>query len=165
MRLLKRASLFGALWLVLTHGAPNDWLFGALLSATAAVLSVRLLPPARHRLTIAGLVRLIPGFLSGSLRGGIDVARIALHPTRTVNPGWIRHATTLPRGVARMSFGAELSLMPGTLSAGNAADDMLIHVLSLDAGVRQEIARVESRVVTLLEPDPESAGSANAEHP
>lgn len=141
---VKRFVLFAGLWLVLTGNDPGAWLVGLLATAAAVVVSLRLLPPGARRLRLGVAVALLPGFAVESLRGGIDVARRAFHPRVPVEPAWIEYPLRLPRGPARVSLGNLLSLMPGTLAAGERNDALYIHCL--DATINPKIAREEDRI-------------------
>lgn len=137
MAILKRFIIMAGLWLVLTSGDAGGWLVGAAACTAAALLSARLLPPGRNALSIGGFLSLLPDFARGSVAGGFDVARRALDPRLPVRPGWIRHPLHLPPGASRMVLGDILSLMPGTLAAGEARSDLLVHCLD----TRQPVAR------------------------
>jgi len=150
---LKRFALFATVFAVLSGARPDlfalaDLLVGALAAGAATALSFRLLPGsiAQHTGVLAA-IRLAPHFLWGSFVGGLDVARRAFDPRASLNPGWLRHDTLLDPGPALVSFGAEISLMPGTLSAGREGRALLVHCLDLDAGAPAALAREEGRLV------------------
>ncbi|MGP9811979.1 Na+/H+ antiporter subunit E [Rhodopseudomonas sp. NSM] len=143
---LKRFVLLGALWVALTSNDPAAWPVGLLTVAAATLLSLRLLPPAAHRVRLVTLVGLVPGFLAGSLRGGIDVARRAFDPRMPLSPGWLAYLVRLPSGAPRAALGGELSLMPGTLAAGEDGRAMYVHCLDLDQPHDEAIAAEERRI-------------------
>jgi multicomponent Na+:H+ antiporter subunit E len=136
---LKRFILMAGLWLVLTSGDAGGWFVGAPACVAAALISARLLPPARTGLSIGGLLSLLLDFARGSVAGGFDVARRALDPRLPVRPGWIRHPLHLPPGAPRMVLGDILSLMPGTLAAGEASRELLVHCLDSGQPVARDI--------------------------
>jgi multicomponent Na+:H+ antiporter subunit E len=150
----KRFILFAGLWLVLTGAAPGDLAVGILAAAAAAIASLAVMPPGRRRVRATAVLALAPGFLLGSLRGGIDVARRAFHPAMPLNPGWIAWPSRLPPGLARVSLGSELSLMPGTLAAGGDDRVLYVHCLDRDQPVDEAIAAEESRIASTLDGDP-----------
>ncbi|MFU8817929.1 MAG: Na+/H+ antiporter subunit E, partial [Pseudomonadales bacterium] len=92
-----------------------------------------------------------------SLRGGIDVARRAFHPRVPVAPIWYNYPLRLPPGAARVSLGNLLSLMPGTLAAGEHRESLFIHCLdgsqSLGPKIAQEEARIARSIGIRLEND------------
>ena len=98
----KRLVLFALIWLVLTRADVSGFAFGIVVAAGSTWVSLILLPPGSHRVSIAGMIRLAPGFLRSSLLGGIDVARRALHPRMPLDAGWIAYRTKLPRGLPRV---------------------------------------------------------------
>lgn len=143
----KRTLLFAAIWVILTGAAPDALLFGMPTVAAAVWLSLRLLPPV-GALRLMRALAMLPGFLSGSLSGGLDVARRAFSLRPALRPGWVAYPTLLPGG-GRVALGGELSLMPGTLAAGCAEGQLLVHVLDRDAGFEEGIAREEGRIAAI----------------
>ncbi|MCC5969496.1 MAG: Na+/H+ antiporter subunit E [Pararhodobacter sp.] len=145
--ILKRAGLFSAIWIMLTGAAPDALAFGAAAVAAAVWLSLRLLPPV-GTVRLLRMLALVPGFLWGSLSGGLDVARRAFRPRPGLRPGWVTFPTRLGGG-ARAALGGELSLMPGTLAAGCSDGRLIVHVLDTGAGFDQAIAQEERRIASL----------------
>jgi multicomponent Na+:H+ antiporter subunit E len=152
----KRAGLFALAWLILTGAAPGGLAVGAAAAVAATAVSLKLLPPSPRRAKIWALIALIPGFLWRSVLGGADVAWRALHPKLPVRPGWIDYPVKLQDGTARAMFGAQTSLLPGTLSAGVEGGSMRIHCLEVSDRTRGELARGEARVARALSQQPES---------
>ncbi len=156
LNFLQRFALLFTVWLILTANAPSAWGVGLLVAIGAALLSRRLLPPARDGVRALALLALLPGFLWGSFRGGVDVARRAFNPRLPLQPGWIRYPLRLQGSTARVSLGNMLSLMPGTLGAGCAGDVLLVHCLDGDLAGSSTIALEEDRIARslgiLLEP-------------
>ena len=114
----------------------------------AVWLSLRLLP-ATHPLVMWRLARHLPRFVAGSVSGGIDVAKRAFSPRLRLNPGWVEIPSDLPDG-ARVALGAELSLMPGTLSAGSEEGRLLVHLLDTDAGFDRAIPHEISEIAAII---------------
>lgn len=149
----KRFTLFAGVWLVLSGGDASGLIFGAAASAGAAWASLALLPPGRRNIGLVGMAGLVPGFLRSSLRGGIDVARRALHPRMPVNPGWIAYRTDLPKGLPRVVFGSETSLLPGSLVAGGRGDVLYVHCLDTGLDVEDSLCKEEARIAGTLPPE------------
>jgi multicomponent Na+:H+ antiporter subunit E len=147
----KRFAIFAGLWLVLTGGALDGLAFGLVAAAASAWVSIRLAPPAERPLRLLGLLALAPGFFGRALRGGVDVAWRAFHPKLPLRPGWIRYATTLPPGAPRAVLGGEVSLMPGTLTAGEQNGRLLVHCLDIDLPVDRQIGEEEERLARAVE--------------
>lgn len=158
MAFLFRFLLLLLAWLVLTGGSAHGWPAGVLAAAAAAWLSVRLLPPRPKRLRALPMLRLLADFVRGSLVGGFDVASRALHPRLRIHPGWVRHPLHLPPGAGRKTFGDMISLMPGTLPAGEVGPDMLVHCLDARGGAPGQIARSEQDFERVLGDEPRSDG-------
>ena len=121
---------------------------GALVTALAVWLSLRLLP-ATHPLVLWRAAWHIPRFIAGSVGGGVDVARRAFSANMRLRPGWLEVPTDLPDG-ARVVLGGELSLMPGTLSAGSEDGKLLVHVLDTEAGFHKAIPREAEDIAVII---------------
>lgn len=154
----QRLVLLGVFWLVLTGGDVSGWVVGAIAAGLATAISLRLLPPGSRRVSPLRAVVLLPGFLMRSLAGGLDVAWRALHPRMPLDPGWISYSSRLPAGLARVSLGGEVSLMPGTLVAGSVDERLYIHCLDQTQPVMETLRNEERRIGAVLrEADEEHA--------
>jgi multicomponent Na+:H+ antiporter subunit E len=151
---LLRAVIFAALWWILTEGVLRGWTLALVSIAAAVATSLLLVPPATWRWRLGGLVRFIPFFLWQSSRGGVDVARRALHPRLPILPGEFLYALRLPDGAARTFFTAALSLLPGTLSLELRDDEILIHTLDQRLRAPELLRRLEDRVADLFGVEP-----------
>jgi multicomponent Na+:H+ antiporter subunit E len=147
---LKRFALALGLWAVLTGGDPSAWLVGVMAAIAATYMSLELLPPRAHGVRLAVVIALAPAFLWDSLRGGLDVARRALHPRLPLRPVWLAYPVRLPAGAARVSLGNMLSLMPGTLAAGTQRDELCVHCLDGTMSVEAQLAMEEARIARSL---------------
>lgn len=143
MAIFWRGVLFAGLWLALSAGEPGSWLFGVPTVGMAVALSLRLLPPSVHTVRPGQALRVLLDFARGSWAGGLDVARRALDPRLPLHPGWMRHPLVLDPGPSRTLLGDLLSLMPGTLGAGEDRDRLLVHCLDTQRPVAQDVARHE----------------------
>jgi multicomponent Na+:H+ antiporter subunit E len=147
--LVKRFSLLLGVWLVVTSGDPGALAVGVFTAATAVAVSLRLLPPGPRAVRLWNVATLLPLFLADSLRGGVDVALRAFHPRVPVRPGWIAYPLRLPAGLARVSLGNFLSLMPGSLAAGEHHDVLYVHCLDTSGTIEPKIAREEGRIARI----------------
>ncbi len=152
---LRRFLVLAALWAVMAGPDPAGLGVGVLAAAAAAALSLRLMPPGPGRLQPAAGLRLLASFARGSLMGGIDVARRAFHPRMPIHPGWTRHPLRLAPGPRRAWLGDYLSLMPGSLAAGDDGRDLLVHCLDARQDVGRELASHEAQWEALLDDRPE----------
>ena len=139
-----RALVFALLWWILTEGAMDSWLVGAPVVLLTTLVSMALLPPFSCALT--GIIRFVPFFLWHSLRGGVDVAWRAFHPSLPINPDLIDYPLQLPPGLPRVFMVNTVSLLPGTLSAELEADCLKVHVLDSSKDALPELKQVEREV-------------------
>lgn len=163
MSLLKRAIFLALIWLVLigesgleTALHPEALAFGMPALALALWLSLRLSPPA-SRWRLWRLLFLFPGFIAGSVAGGIDVARRALQRRPLVRPGWLAHESRLAPP-ARVVLGGALSLMPGTLAAGCHRGRILVHVIDCKGGFDAAASHEEARLAKAAGDGPNEGG-------
>lgn len=140
----RRFAICFALWLVIA--GPETLLIGVLAAALATHVSVRLLPPQTTALRPLRLIRQLPGFFWASFLGGLDVIRRAFHPRMPLDPGWIVHSSRLPSSGARVALGSDLSLMPGTLSAGGSGQAIYIHCLDVGQAIDSQVDREENLI-------------------
>ncbi|MCG6114513.1 MAG: Na+/H+ antiporter subunit E [Mesorhizobium sp.] len=143
---LKRFTVFLAVWLALSGASIAGLAFGIPTAVLAALASMRLIPAGGQRVNLIRVAGMAPGFLWQSVRGGVDVAWRALHPSLPISPGWQTWRTQLPKGGARVSLGSELSLLPGTLVAGWRDDVMYVHCLDMAHDSTDAIAIEEARI-------------------
>jgi len=144
--LVKRFAWLFGVWLVVTSGEGGALAVGLLTAAACAAISLRLLPPSPRPVRLRASADLLLNFLVDSLRGGVDVARRAFHPHVPVRPGWIAYPLRLPSGPARVSLGNLLSLMPGTLAAGEYQGALYVHCLDTGDAIAPRIAQEEERI-------------------
>lgn len=127
--LLSRSILFALLWWVLAEGRHDGWPLGAAAVFFATWASLRLLPPDDHPIRIAGLIHFLSFFLWHSVRGGWQVAGMALRGRTALQPGLIEFSVNLPPGGPRVLLANTLSLMPGTLAVELSGTSLQLHVL------------------------------------
>ncbi|MBL0420282.1 Na+/H+ antiporter subunit E [Ramlibacter sp. AW1] len=139
----RRFLLMAVLWLVVTGADRGAWWFGAFAAAAAAALSLRLLPPRPGHLRAWPTLALFGMFARDSVLGGLDVARRAFDPRLPMHPGWLRLPLRMAPGPRRMLLGDILSLMPGSMGAGDQGPDLLVHCLDVGQPVRQQVERTE----------------------
>jgi multicomponent Na+:H+ antiporter subunit E len=149
-----RGALFFALWIVLLPSAqPLDVALGLASAAAAAWVSVQLLPPGFGDVHLGLLLRQMPHFAWASVAAGLDVARRALSPRVSVNPGFVACPTRVTPGVARNTFATVASLMPGTLAAGEDGDRLIVHALDVGLPCAEQMEAEERRFAPALGED------------
>jgi multicomponent Na+:H+ antiporter subunit E len=125
-------AYFGFWLLLLPSFSLADLTFGLLLAGAATWVSMRLLPVDAESLRVSKLLQLVPHFIYESLLAGVDVARRALDPKLPLNPGLVNCPVGFPPGFARNTFATIMSLLPGSVSVGEGADDRVLVYHCLD---------------------------------
>lgn len=151
------AAVFAAVWWILADGAPGSWIVGLPVATLAAAWSVRRRFGIQGRPRPWRFVTFLPYFLVASVRGGLDVARLALGPRRRVQPKFVRLGLALPPGPARRTFINTLSLLPGTLSVRIDGDELLVHELLARGALDADLRAAERQVAPLFGASPASA--------
>lgn len=142
-----RALLLAFGWWALTEGAPSSLAFGIPVVAAATLASLATTAPRSLRLRPRAFAWLVGTFLSGSFRGGWDVARRALSPRLPLSPVLIHYSMRLEPGFEQRVFTSLVTLMPGTLSADVLGQDVRIHALvARGEALRRGIVALETRV-------------------
>ena len=142
-------------WALLAGGAGGSWLIGLPAIALATAWSVRHRVEPRVRPRPVAFARFLPYFLRESLRGGIDVARLALGRRGALRPGFAGFRMRLSDGPARRAFVTTVSLLPGTLSACIDGDTLLVHRVRGAPPGDADLRACEDRVAELFETAPD----------
>ncbi|PKO84380.1 MAG: cation transporter [Betaproteobacteria bacterium HGW-Betaproteobacteria-11] len=149
-----RGVSFALLWWVLAEGRMDGWWVGLCGVAAATWASLRLSPPRAGRLRAVPLLRFLAFFLWNSVRGGWQVARLALRPRLDLAPTTLDLAVMLPAGGARQLMLNTLSLMPGTVGVGLDDATLRLHVLDSRLPVAREARALEAHIARLFEVAP-----------
>lgn len=139
-----------AAWWVVSEGRPGSWGVGAPVVLAAAAIAGAVVPWPRRLVRPLGLVRFLGFFAVQSLRGGLDVSRRALSPSRPLAPGLVELRTRLPEGAARVLLADVTSLLPGTLTVDLEGDRVLVHGLDAGPALEAGFRALEARVADLL---------------
>ncbi len=145
---LLRLVLFALIWWILTDGAMDSWPIGLPAVLLATLLSVMLMPALSW--SLRGILRFIPYFLWYSMRGGVDVARRAMHPRLPISPGLFDYRFRLPPGLSRVFMANTVSLLPGTLSVELDEEILHVHVLDEAGAINEELHMLENRLADLF---------------
>jgi multicomponent Na+:H+ antiporter subunit E len=154
-----RGAGFLIVWLVIAEPGWAGLAVGVVAAALATRLSFVLLPPGVATrplgLDAIGLLRLVLHVAWQSVPAGIDVARRALSRDCGLSPGLVAVPTRLPPGLARASFRAVSSLLPGTVAVGTEDQaSILLHALDVRQDVTAENAATEGLFVRAIRADP-----------
>lgn len=146
--LLSRVVLFAFLWFLLTGGSATSWWVGLPVILVAALSSSFLVP--RASISVKGVLGFIPFFAWHSLRGGLDVARRALHPRMPISPRVFDYPLRIESGLPRVVMVNVINLLPGTLGVSLRGNRLRIHALNFTPSVYAEVRKVEQGVARIF---------------
>lgn len=147
--LLLRALILAGLWAVLTGGEWQGWLLGVPAVGLALWASVKLSPPPAVRFSPLAAFTFFAYFLMQSLKGGIQVAAMALRPRLQLYPAVVDIPMRLPSGPSQLFLASTLSLMPGTLALAVENNRLRLHVLDTRQDIEHEVRALEKRVAAM----------------
>lgn len=149
-----RILLFACLWWILAEGRSDGWLLGGVAVFAATWASMVLLAPTAHGVRFAALPGFLAFFFINSVRGGWQVALMALRGRRALQPTVLELPLNLPAGAPQILLTSMLGLMPGTVGVELAAEltnaRLRLHVLHQDLPVVAEARALERRIVALF---------------
>ncbi len=145
-----RAAGFALLWWVLSEGRLDGWLLGGIGVAAATWASQRLAPPGAPNVRVLPLLRFLAFFVRNSLRGGAQVAFMALRPRPQLAPALLELELALPPGTPRVLMLNALGLMPGTLGVRLDEARLRLHVLDARLPVAAEARVLEAHIARLF---------------
>jgi multicomponent Na+:H+ antiporter subunit E len=148
---LVRGAVFLGLWVILAGFQPADFMVGMVAAGVATSASLHLLPLGLWRFRPFALAAFGVRFLRESVAAGIDVAWRALSPWPSLRPGFITYRPRLSQGSTLNAFCTVMSLVPGTLPAGQSKDGgLMIHCLDVDQPVAARAAVEEELLMRAL---------------
>jgi multicomponent Na+:H+ antiporter subunit E len=149
-----RIVFFSVFWLLLTGWQLSSWGVGAVFTIMASSLSLYLTEKQRQseqwQINPIKLISFLYYFFVQSLRGGWDIAKLALMPKSKLSPCIITYHTNLVTESQIFTLMQVLSLLPGTVSTKQIRGEITIHVLNLNSFDRTEIDNCQIRVSELL---------------
>jgi multicomponent Na+:H+ antiporter subunit E len=147
---LWRTALLAVLWWIIAEGRLTGWGLAVVAVATATWASLWLVPPGMQRFSAAGFVGFVAFFVVNSLRGGVQVAWMALRRRPGLRPAWVDLRVTLPPGAPRVLLLNALGLMPGTLGVRLDGETLRLHVLDVRLPVVAEARALEAHIGRLF---------------
>jgi len=148
-----RGALFALLWWMLSEGRSDGWAVGLVFIILALAVSLHLSPPRQYRLSPAGLLAYAGFFVVQSVRGGLQVAAMALRPRLALAPALIEVPLRLPPGPAVVLLTGTLSLLPGTLSVRLDGATLCLHALDGRLPIEYEVRAAEDRIARMFRID------------
>lgn len=148
--ILARGLGFAFLWWILAEGRLDAWGLGAVAVAAATWASLHLLPPSRRTFSLGGFLGFAGFFLWNSLRGGAQVAFMALRPGIVLRPTLMELSLSLSAGAPRILLLSTLGLMPGTLGVHLDGERLKLHVLDERLPVAAEVRALEAHIARLF---------------
>jgi len=148
--IIQRSLLFALLWWVLAEGRPDSWGLGVLAVCAALWASLRLLPAGSRRISLAGLLGYLAFFVWNSVRGGAQVAWMALRGRQVLQPAILEWKLALPPGAPSVLLLNTLGLMPGTLGVELTDDRLRVHVIDERLPILAEVAVLEAHIARMF---------------
>lgn len=148
--MLIRAVLLGGAWWVLAGGRADSWGVGATGILLALFLSLWLAPPSKQGFSVLGLLGFACFFLFQSVKGGSQVAMIALRPRLDLQPAMLELPVRLPEGAAQVLLVCTLGLLPGTLVMEARGNCLRLHVLDRRLDAEPELRAAEYWIARML---------------
>ena len=145
-----RVLSFAGLWWVLTEGRFDSWPLGSIAVVAATWASLRWLPPGEFGIRLSGLPGFVRFFLWNSVRGGVQVAAMALRGRTALTPTLIEFPVVLPAGGPRVLLINSLSLMPGTVGVEMDDVSLRLHVLDKRLPIVSEARALEAVIARLF---------------
>jgi multicomponent Na+:H+ antiporter subunit E len=156
--LLTRGAGFAFLWWVMAQGRWDTWGLGLVGVIVASILSLRFLPPRRSPISFGGLVGFIGFFVWNSIKGGLQVAWLALRPRPDLAPTLLELPLSLAPGAPRVLMTAAIGLMPGTVGVCLEGDHLRLHVLDERLPAAAEAKALQARIARIFAAAPTGAG-------
>jgi len=149
MASLELFGLYSLLWLVISGGVIE--LFPAIFILFLSLLTPRIFTLHYKKISFAVLLRLAFWFFLYSLKGGLQVAFIALRPKLNIKPFIYTHQLKLHSAFSISLLANIYSLMPGTLSIEEKKGKLRLHILDKSLFELALIERFEEYVFTAFE--------------
>lgn len=145
-KLLSAVIILYAFWLLLCFSLePGFLIVGALLTFTAALITVGKHPPREWLLNPVRLLWLIlyaPYFLYYCVKANLDVAYRVVHPDVPIRPGIVKVTTTLKTGMGKTFLANSITLTPGTLTVDVVGQDLYVHWINVQTDDPEEQAEL-----------------------
>lgn len=146
---LQRAVVYAAVAWIVAEGDLSGWTFLLPILAGVATVDVIIAGWQPWRIRAVSAARLAVFFVWQSVRGGIDVARRAVHPRLPIAPTMKEFRWRLATPSARVLFANAVSLLPGTLAVNVFDERLQLHVLDAGIAIEPALRELEARIAAL----------------
>ncbi|MBW6520190.1 MAG: Na+/H+ antiporter subunit E [Desulfoarculaceae bacterium] len=148
--ILRRGALLSFLWWILTEGRRDAWVAGFVAIGAALWLSLRLCAPRSTQISVGGLGAFLGYFIWNSVRGGVQVALLALRGRRALHPGTLELQLNLASPAPRIFVANVLALMPGTVSVRLNGKRLRLHVIDERMPIVAEVKALEVLIARMF---------------
>lgn len=148
--LIARSFYYAALWWAVTENSTKAWPIGVIFASLAVLASMRMQGVQSRNFSLVGALIFALYFVFHSVKGGMQVALIALRPQMNLDPDILEIPLRLQDEQARIVLATAMTLMPGTLSADLRGSTLLLHVLDRKLPASREVRCLESHVARML---------------
>jgi multicomponent Na+:H+ antiporter subunit E len=128
---LTRVACFLAFWIAIAGPGTVDLIVGALAAVVASWVSLRLLPPASRRVSLAAVGAFVPRFLYQSVVAGVDVAWRALAPRLRLQPGFVIYPPHLHPARRKAHFAQSQACFRGPCRPGAMRTEISSFIVSM----------------------------------
>jgi multicomponent Na+:H+ antiporter subunit E len=146
---LKLFALYLFLWLIISNGVLE--IFPLAFIFLLSFITPYIFTLNYSRISFFGILRLSFWFLFYSLKGGFQVAFVALKPKLVVEPFLLTHHLRVHSAFSISLLASIYSLMPGTLSIQEKEGELLLHILDKTLFELALIERFEGYVFDAFE--------------
>lgn len=147
---MERSFFYAALWWTVTENSAKAWPVGAIFTGLAVLASMRMQAVQLRDFSLVGALIFSLYFAFHSVKGGMQVALIAIRPQMNLDPDILEIPLRLHDEHARIVLATAMTLMPGTLSADLRGSTLLLHVLDRAMPAEREVRRAESHIARML---------------
>ena len=149
--ILMRILVVSVLWVIITQAEPSAWVIGIPAILLTVYISLTLNRRSSPRISIKALPAFIYLFITESLKGGIDVARLSLSRRITAKPVFTTYQSCLKEHQSLVLFLNCISLFPGTLAVDVDDRTITMHLLDASQDPREQLVKIE-RAISHLYP-------------
>lgn len=149
--LISRTLMGLGVWLCLSRGDLAGFV-GPVAAIAAALVSLRMWPPAHRLLLPHRLLLFLLQFVRDSLFAGLDVARRSASRHPDLAPDLIELRLGLASEGERVLLAHIVTLLPGTLAADLDGQRLTVHALDRRRDVARQVRGLEDGIRSLRRP-------------